>query len=83
MNNSKSKSRMLRALETLKSSAQFLVTGVKKTGAWLEKHGDSVAYVISFCICLAGAFWAAAHAPLPVAVAVLAIVGLLSLAESV
>ena len=83
MNNSNKQSRMLRAFQALKSSAKFLVSGVKKAGAWLEKNGDSLAYVVAFCICLAGAFWAAAQAPLPVAVAVFSIAGLLSLAESV
>ena len=73
-------SRMLRGI---KSFPKFLATGVKKTGAWLERNGANLAYVIGFCTCLVGAFWAAASAPLPVAVAVLAFVGLVSLAETV
>ena len=83
MKNSNTQSRMLRAFQALKSSAKFLVTGVKKTGAWLEENGDSLAYVIAVCICLVGAFWAAAQAPFPVAVAVIALAGLVSLAETV
>ena len=83
MKNSNTQSRMLRALRALKISAKFLVTGVKKTGAWLEENGDSLAYVIAVCICLAGAFWAVTQAPFPVAVAAFALTGLVSLAETV
>jgi len=72
-----------RMFTKIKSFAKFLATGVKKTGAWLERNGASLAYVIGFCTCLYGAFWAASSAPLPVVVTVLCIVGLLSLAESV
>ena len=72
-----------RILRGIKSFAKFLATGVKKTGAWLERNGGDLGYVVGFCICLAGAFWAAATAPLPVATMTLAIVGLVSLAETV
>jgi len=72
-----------RMFTKIKSFAKFLATGVKKTGAWLERNGASLAYVICFSTCLYGAFWAASSAPLPVVVTVLSIVGLLSLAETV
>ena len=67
----------------VKSFTKFVARAAKKTGAWLNGNGANLGFVVGFTICLVGAFWAAASAPLPVAVAVIAVAGLVSLAETV